>query len=202
MLNGNASIEYFPEPKPSRGKMKVELDLSNYATKVDLKNTTCVDPSKYAKNVDLASWKLNVVQLNIDKLKSVPKPLSNLKIKVDKLDIEELETAAFDLSKLSNVVKNGVVKKTEYNAKIKNIEDNTPDITNVATKTTLNAKINEFKGEILSITNLTLTAALNTKRNECKGEIPSIIKWATTTDLTAVENKIPNVSNLVKKIWL
>ena len=43
--------EYFPEPKSSRGRVKVELDLSNYATKVDLKNETGVVTSKLAKNL-------------------------------------------------------------------------------------------------------------------------------------------------------
>ena len=68
------------------------------------------------------------------------------------------------------------VKKDVYNAKIKNIEDKVLDTTNLATST-LNAEINEVKGEIASITNL-----------------------ATSATLTAVENKIPNVSNSVKKI--
>ena len=67
-------------------------------------------------------------------------------------------------------------KKDLYNAKIKNIEDKIPDITNLATKTTLNAKINEVKAEISHITNL-----------------------ATTSACTAIENKILGVSNLVKK---
>ena len=73
-------------------------------------------------------------------------------------------------------MKNNVVKKTEYNIKIKNIEDKIPDITNLATKTIINAKITEMEGKILSINNL-----------------------ATTTALTAAENKIPSSSNLVKK---
>ena len=73
-------------------------------------------------------------------------------------------------------MKNVVVKKTEYNAKIKNIEDKIPDISNLPTKTTLNTKINEVKAEI-----------------------PSISGLATTSSLTAVENKIPNVGNLVKE---
>ena len=47
--------EYFPEPKSSGGKMKIELDLSNYATKADLKNAAGVDKSKFAKKVDLAN---------------------------------------------------------------------------------------------------------------------------------------------------
>ena len=71
------------------------------------------------------------------------------------------------------------LKKDVYNAKNKNIEDKIPDITNLATNTTLNAKINEVKKEIPSIINLATT---------------------TTTALTAVENKILNFSNLVKKI--
>ena len=60
----------------------------------------------------------------------------------------KLQTTPVDLSKLSNVVKNYFVKKTEYNAKTKNIEDKISAITNLATKTTLNAKINEVKGQI------------------------------------------------------
>ena len=50
----------------------------------------------------------------------------------------------FDLSKLSDVAKNDVVKKYVYNAKTKNIENKTPDITNLATNTTLNAEITEL----------------------------------------------------------
>ena len=71
------------------------------------------------------------------------------------------------------------LKKDVYNAKIKNIEEKIPDITNLATKTTLNAKLNEVKGEIHNITNV-----------------------ATTSALTAVENEIPNVSNLLKKLTM
>ena len=54
--------EYFPEPK-SLGKMKVELDLSNYAIKTDLKNVTGIDASSFAKKVDLASLKSDVDEL-------------------------------------------------------------------------------------------------------------------------------------------
>ena len=65
-------------------------------------------------------------------------------------------------------------------AKIKNIEDKIPDITNLATNASLNAKINEVKGEIPNITNFATTT--------------------TTTALTVVKNKIPNISKLVKTI--
>ena len=69
------------------------------------------------------------------------------------------------------------LKKMYIMLRKKNIEDKTPDITNLATYASLNAKINDVEGEIADITNL-----------------------ATTTALTAVENKTPNVSNLIKKI--
>ena len=87
-----------------------------------------------------------------------------------------------------------------YNAKIINIEDKISDITNVATKAYLNAKINEVKGEISSITDLATETTLNSKINEVKGEIPNITNLAAISALTAVENKIPSVSNLVKNL--
>ena len=98
--------------------MKVELDLSNYATKTDLKNATGIDTSSFAKKVDLANLKSNVDKLDIDKLKNVPTNLSNLKSKVDKLDVDKLIPAPVDLSKLSDGVKNYVIKIDLYNAKI------------------------------------------------------------------------------------
>ena len=112
----------------------------NYATKAVLKNATGADTSKFAKKVDLASLKSHVDKLDIDKLKNVLTNLSNLKSKVDKLGVDKLVFVPVDLSKLSNVTKNDVVKKDVYNAKIKNIEEKIPDITNLATNTTLNAK--------------------------------------------------------------
>ena len=192
--------EYFREQKYLGRRVKVELDLSNYATKVDLRNATGVDTSKIAKKVDLANSKSNVDKLDIDKLKKFLINLSNLKTKVDKLD-DKLVPVPVDLSKLNHVGKNHVVKKDVYNGKIKNIEEKIPHITNLAIKTTLNAKINELKGEITNITNLATTAALNAKINESKvkGKIPNITNLPSTTALTAVENKIPNINNLVTK---
>ena len=72
------------------GNVEVELDLPNYATKAYLKNTAAIDTSKFAKKVDLGGWKSEI----------------------DKLDIDKWETTSVDLSKLSDVVKNEVVKKT------------------------------------------------------------------------------------------
>ena len=98
--------------------------------------------------------------MDIDKLKSLPNNLSQLKTEVDKLDIVELVPVTIDLSKLSTVIKNEVVKETEYDAKIKIIEDKIPDISNLATKINLNTKITKVKTETPSTSNLTTTSRL------------------------------------------
>ena len=96
--------QYFLKPfKHFRGNINVKVDLSSYATKTDLKKVTHVDTSSFALKTNLA----------------------NLKTEVDKLDIDKLATVPVDLSKLSNVVKNDVVKKTVYDklvAKVDNID--------------------------------------------------------------------------------
>ena len=99
--------------------MKVELDLSNYVTKTNLKKATGVDTSSFAKKTDLANSESDV---DNDKLKNIPTNLSNLKSKVDKIHVDKLVPVPVDLSKLSDIVKNDVVKKDVYNAKTKTIE--------------------------------------------------------------------------------
>ena len=75
--------QYFPKPyEPFDGDINVKVDLSNYATKIDLKNVSDVDASSFALKSNLAS----------------------LKIKVDKLDIDKSIPVPNDLAKLSNVV--------------------------------------------------------------------------------------------------
>ena len=74
------------EPKSLRGKKKVELDLSNFVTKTDLKNATGINTS--AKKVDVADSKSNIDKLDIDKLKNIATNLSNLKSKVDKVNVD------------------------------------------------------------------------------------------------------------------
>ena len=91
---------YYPPYKNSNNNIKVELDLSNYATKDDVKNITHVDVSSYATKTNLAA----------------------LKTEVDKIDVDKLKTTPADLAKLSNVVKNDAVKKTDYSTKVTSIE--------------------------------------------------------------------------------
>ena len=82
-------MSYYPPYRSSRNNTKVKLDLSNYATKDDVKNITHVDVSSFASKTNLAA----------------------LKTEVDKLDTDKLKTTPIELSKLSNVVENDVVKK-------------------------------------------------------------------------------------------
>ena len=95
------------------------------------------------KKIDLANLKFNADKLDIDKLKNAPTNLSNLINKVDKLDVDKLVPVPVDLCKLSEAVKNDVVKRDVFNVNIKNIEDKIPDITNLAIKTTFIANIKE-----------------------------------------------------------
>ena len=118
--------EFFPLYSHSKNKIEVELDLSNYATKFDLKNTTGVDTLQFSKKDDLDNLKLEVDKLDVDKL--------------EKLNANELKPVPTDLNKLSDVVKNDVAKKDIYNAKIEDIDDKIPDIINLATNTAVNAK--------------------------------------------------------------
>ena len=81
--------QYFPPYGSSSKNIKVELDLSNFATKDDDKNITHVDVSSYASETNLAA----------------------LKSEVDKIDTDKLKTVPADLTKLSNVVKMMLLKK-------------------------------------------------------------------------------------------
>ena len=86
------------------------------------------------KKDDLANLKSEVDKLDIDKQEEVSNSLNNLKSKVNKLDVDMLASVP---TKLNDVVKNNVVKKDVYIAKIKNIENKTPFITNLATNAAL-----------------------------------------------------------------
>ena len=85
--------KFFPKPyEPFGGDINVTVDLSNYATKTDLKNVTHVDTSSFALKTNLAT----------------------LKTEVDQLDIDKLVPVSTDLSKLINAVKNDAVEKDVY----------------------------------------------------------------------------------------
>ena len=191
--------KYFPPYHENSNKnIKVELDLSNYAAKTDLKDITHVYTSSFASKTNLAA----------------------LKTEVDKIDPDKLKTVPDDLAKLSNIVKNDAVKKTEYNTlkskvdpvdtsnyvsrtkyekdgsefedKLTKIENKIPDISDLPTKSsitpflttsTFNSKITETENKITSVDN----------------KIPNITNLATKIELTNVENEIPDTNSFVKK---
>ena len=98
--------QYFPKPYESfGGDINVKVDLSNYATKTDIKNISHVDTSSFALKSNLVSLKTEVDKLDIDELKGLANNLNNLKNKVDKLNIDKLIPVSVDLNKLTNVVK-------------------------------------------------------------------------------------------------
>ena len=113
--------KYFPKPKSLEAKVKVELDLSNYATKADLKNAAGFNTSDFAKKTDLANLKSDVDKLDIDKLRNVQSNLGNLKSKVDKLDIDKLVRVPVDVSKLSDVVKMILLKRLNIMNQLKKL---------------------------------------------------------------------------------
>ena len=105
------TCEYFLKPKSLVANVKVELDLSNYATKADLENLTRFDTSEFDNRTDLANLRPDVDKLDSDKFKNIASNSRSLKGKVDNLDIGKLETNPFDLSKLSDVVKMKLLKR-------------------------------------------------------------------------------------------
>ena len=103
--------EYSTEPKSFGGRGKVELDLSNYATKSDLKNATNVNALAFAKKTDLANVKSDVDDIDIDQLKNVLSGLNSIKTKVDISNIGQSKAIQVDLIKLIDVVKTEVDQK-------------------------------------------------------------------------------------------
>ena len=118
--------KYFPKPYSHKENIKVEIDLSNYATKEDIKNITYVDTSSFALKTNLSSLKTEVDKLNIDKLVPVPTDLRKLS-NVVKNDV--VKKAAYDklVAKVDNVDTSGFVLKTKYSNDKAEIENKIPD---------------------------------------------------------------------------
>ena len=203
-------MSYYPPYKSSSNNIKVELDLSNYATKDDVKNITHVDVSSYATKTNLSA----------------------LKTKVDKIDVDKLKAVPDDLAKLSNVVKNEVVKKTDFSAdnyvtrtkvstdnnslddKIDKVEKKIPDISSLETKRNVTMLVNNLNNRIdnlkikdyakkTSLSGYILTSTFNTKSTELENKIKDAVTKANTvkSDLndyakkTDVANDITTIKN-------
>ena len=133
--------QYFPKLFRSfGGNINVKVDLSICATEADLKNVTHLDTSSFAVKANLASLKTEVDKLDIDKLMSVPADLSNLS-NVVKNDV--VKKAVYDklVAKVNNIDTSRFVLKTKYQTDKTELEKKIPDVTYLAKKKSLNFKI-------------------------------------------------------------
>ena len=205
--------DYLTDYRPRTNNVKVELSLSNYATKEDLKNITHVDTSSFA-------------------LKS---NLSALKTEVDRLDIRKLGTIPTDAAKLTNKVANDSVGKTDFNSLKTKVNENETDndsleikvtnnhlttesginnlkikvdridLTKYVLKSNYDTKIGNLELKIPDISGLLQTSSFNSKVTELENKIktavqkPYISNLANKTELKNVENKIPDSNAFVKK---
>ena len=143
--------QYFPKPYESfGGDINVKVDLSNYATEADIKNILHVDTSSFALKTNLASLKTRVGKLDIDKLVPVP----------------------VDLGKLSDVVKNDVVKKTVCDKLVATV--NSIDTRAFVLKTKCDMDKLELENKIPNTSGLVKKTDYNTKISEIEGKIPYI----------------------------
>ena len=159
--------------------------MANYATKDDVKNIIQVDVSSFASKNNLAA----------------------LKTEVDKIDADKLKTVPTDLAKLSNVVDNDVVKKTDYNTKVTNIESQIADVT----KNTLDNLGDTAKLKAVDTSNFVLktklasdVTTLENKIDTVDKKIPDISGLATKTSLSSYlqiatfNSKVTEVENKIK----
>ena len=190
---------YYPPYKSSSKNIKVELDLTNYATKTDLKNITHTDVSSFASKTNLAA----------------------LKTEVDKIDVDKLKTVPDDLAKLSNVVKNEAVKKTDFSAdnyvtrtkfstdtnalddKIDKVDKKIPDVSKIGTKSSVTIlvrdlddridklKINDYAKKT-SLTNYMLTSTFNSQSTELENKIKDadIISKSAVTKANSIKSDL------------
>ena len=167
----------------SSSNVKVELDLTNYATKTYLKNITHVDVSSFACKTNLAA----------------------LKTEVDKIDVDKLKTAPVDLAKLTNAAENDLVKKTDYNTKVTGIETQIAGLT----KNTVEADIAKLKeidtnSFVLKTKFASDVTTLENKIDTADKKIPDISGLATKTNLTSYLQtatfncKVNGVENKIK----
>ena len=157
-------MSYYPPYKSFSNNNKVELDLSNYATKNDLKNITHVDVSSFASKTNLAA----------------------LKTEVDKIDVDKLKIATVDLAKLTNAVKNYVVKKTDYNTKVTSIEAQIAGLT---------------KNTVDNLADITKLKAIDTNSFVLKTKLASDV-ITLENKIDTVDKKIPDISALATKTSL
>ena len=175
------SSQYFPPYSKHDASINVKLDLSNYATKGDVKNITHVDVSSFASK-------------------------TNLKTEVDKLDTDKLKTTPTDLAKWTNAVDNELVKKTVYNAKVTAIESQIAGVTQSPTNNL--AEITKLKAVDISnfVTRTKFTAdtnSLDNKIDKVDKKILLLVDWRqkqAEVIICKLQRLIQNLLNLKAKL--
>ena len=197
--------QYFPKPyEPFGGDINVKVDLSNYATKVDIKNISYVDTSSFALKTNLASLKLEVDKLDIDKSGLDPVDLSKLN-DVVKNDVVKKDVDDELVAKVNNIDTSGFVLKTKYDIYKSELENKIPDTRGVVKKTDYDAKITEIKGKIPDVSNLVKKTNYNTevKKIENKLNNHNHDKYITTPEFNTLAADVFNArlsrANLVAK---
>ena len=186
-------MSYYPEKDSHiRDKVKVELDLSNYEAKKELDQATSVDASDLAAKKDLFVMKDEVEKLGISKLVNFSRNLSNLKTKVDDLDVDKLKAVPSNLKKISDVVDKEVFNSTKsktLKTKANNLERKILDVTTVihinqynTDKQNLEEKIGDVDEKVVDASGLVTKTILNTKISEAENKILNHDKYITTPE--------------------
>ena len=140
-------------PKPNFPK-------SNYPTKKDYKSISHVDTSNFALKTNLANLKTEVDKLDIDKLVPVPVDLGKLS---DLVKNDVVKKDIFDklVAKVDNIDTSGFVLRTKYHTDKSKLDNKIPDTSDLAKKTYYNSKITDIEGKILDISGLATKNIIN-----------------------------------------
>ena len=194
-------MSYYSLYKSSSNNVKVELDLTNYPTKTDLKNITHVDVSSFASKTNLPALKTEVDKIDTDKLKTAPTEndvvkktdyntkVTSIEAQIAGLTKNTLDNLA-DIIKLKAIDTNSFVTRTKFSAdanalddKIDGVEKEIPDISGLATKTSLNSylqtstfnsKVTEVESKIKNADIIAKSA--NTKANTIRSNLTAYAK--------------------------
>ena len=123
--------------------------------------------------------------------------MASSKKEVDKLDVDNLAPVSVDLRKLNDVVNKGVVKKTAYDKLA--TKSNSIDTSAFALKTNYDTDKTELEKKISDTSRLVKKTDYNTEITEIDEKLPEFRSLVAKTALTTVENKIPDISSLIKK---
>ena len=160
--------KFFPQRyEPFGGDINVTVDLSNYATKTDLKNVTHVDTSSFALKTNLANSKTEVNKLDIDKLVHVPIDLSKLSDVVEN-DVDKKTVYDKLVTKVNNIDTSDFVFKTKYNTDKAELVNKIPNVSDFVKE----GKMTELEKKILM---LVIKTALTTVENKMP-DVSNLVK--------------------------